>query len=222
MKDNDFLDDLYSRSAKDVPPESLDRAILKHARDNVQKGNFLMRRQWQQFLSLAAVMVLSVYIVLDVGDQSMDVEGLSLSEEASEYIEPGFNEKPVTSKKLNKELNKEISKQLSPSSNEMRAKAESFKRKEAKRMAHDELMPLSDQAVEAKEISIQGAAVQGNEEVEGIRAGHSLKASPEKMMEKVERLISEGELAQAKILLQQLSDAYPEFPVPVSIVEALK
>lgn len=188
MKDNDFLDDLYTDSAKDVPPESLDQAILKQARDNVQKDSFLMRRQWQQFLSLAAVMVLSVYVVLDVGDESMDVDGLSLSEEASEYIEPAFDEKPMASKALKKEL--------SPSGNEMRAKAESFKRKEAKRMVRDE--------------------------VDGIHAGNSLKASPEKMMEEVEKLINEGELAQAKIMFQQLSDVYPEFPIPARIVEALK
>jgi len=201
MKDNDFLDDLYSNSAKDVPPESLDQAILKHARDNVQKGNFLMRRQWQQFLSLAAVMVLSVYVVLDVGDESMDVEGLSLSEEPS------------------------------PSGNEMRAKAESFKIKEAKRIVRDELMPLSvqenvpqhaqqnsrDLAIELKEITVQGS-----EEVDGTHAGNSLKVSPEKMMEEVERLIHEGELAKAKILFQQISETYPEFPVSIRIIEALK
>lgn len=188
MKDHDFLDDLYSNSAKEVPPESLDQAILKQARDHVHNGRFLMRRQWQQFLSLAAVMVLSVYVVLDVGDQSMDVDGLSLSEEASEFIEPAFDEKPVASKAVKKEL--------SLSGNEMRAKAESFKRKEAKRMVSDE--------------------------VDGIHAGHSLKASPEKMMVEIERLINEGELAKAKILFQKLSETYPEFPVSIRIIEALK
>jgi hypothetical protein len=195
MKDNDFLDDLYSNSAKDVPPESLDQAILKHARDNVQKGNFLMRRQWQQFLSLAAVMVLSVYVVLDVGDQSRDVDGLSLSEEASEFIEP------------------------SPSGNELRAKAESFKGKEAKRMARDELMPLSVQQFSSDQVT----SVQANEQAEvGAKAEKILMARPEEMLKEIEGLINEGNLVNAKIILQQLSDTYPEYPVPTRIVDALK
>ena len=218
MKDDDFLDDLYSNSAKDVPPESLDQAILKHARDNVQKGNFLMRRQWQQFLSLAAVMVLSVYVVLDVGDQSRDVEGLSLSEEASEFIEPAFDEKPVASKELNKEP--------SPSGSEMRAKAESFKRKEAKRMIHDEMMPLNINKSISRSIdessSEQGLASPAYEEPNAVRGAESSMLSLKEMLEKLERLIAEDKQVEAKQVYDELIDLYPNEPLPISIIEAFK
>jgi hypothetical protein len=38
--DNNFLDDLYSHSAKKIPPAVLDQTILKHALDHVHKDNF--------------------------------------------------------------------------------------------------------------------------------------------------------------------------------------
>lgn len=218
MKDHDFLDDLYSNSAKEVPPESLDQAILKHARDNLQKRDFLMRRQWQQFLSLAAVMVLSVYVVLDVGDESMDVEGLSLSEEASEFIEPAFDEKPVASKALKKEL--------SLSGNEMRAKAESYKSKEAKRMTRDEMMPSSINKNISKSIdqtsSNQALVPPENKEINAVRGAEISMLSPKEMIEKIERLIAEDRHVEAKQVYDEFIDLYPNEPLPINIVEAIK
>jgi mRNA-degrading endonuclease HigB of HigAB toxin-antitoxin module len=90
--DNNFLDDLYSHSAKEIPQAVLDQTILKHAFDHVHKDNFFQRLQLQRVFSVAAVLVLSVYIVFDVGEQRIDVENFVLIEEKIRFESPAFDE----------------------------------------------------------------------------------------------------------------------------------
>jgi hypothetical protein len=89
---NDFLDDLYAKSAKELPPTALDQAIIKEAYAKVHKRDFVSRLQWQRFLSVAAVMVLSVYIFFDVGEYSMDAESFAPSEERIESGAPVYDD----------------------------------------------------------------------------------------------------------------------------------
>ena len=60
--DNKFLDELYSQSAKEVPPVELDQAIRKLAHAKVPKNDIVSLLKWERVLSVAAVMVLSIYI----------------------------------------------------------------------------------------------------------------------------------------------------------------
>jgi|GEM_PF-6722220 len=65
--EDEFLDKLYARSANEKPPADLDKKILEEAKNNRHFNLFSMTIKFQRILSVAAVMVLSVYIFFDVG-----------------------------------------------------------------------------------------------------------------------------------------------------------
>lgn len=199
--DNDFLDDLYLHSAKDVPPTALDQAILKQAHTKAHKGHFLQRLHWQQFFSVAAVMMLSVYLVLDVGDQSMDIEGLSIPRERSRFDNPALNDEQTVSK---------VNKMMAPAVDESTAVSE--------------VAAGFGKAKTAEMNSYQGTEIIESEDVEAQTSaeGERLMATPEDMIAEIERLIAEGKLAEAKQVYNELSGAYPNDPLPIEILDALK
>jgi len=65
FQDN-FLDKLYAQSANEKPPADLDKIILEEAKAKHKPPHFLVSMKLQRVLSVAAVMVLSVYIFFDV------------------------------------------------------------------------------------------------------------------------------------------------------------
>jgi hypothetical protein len=208
--DNNFLDDLYSHSAKETPPAALDQAILKQAHDNVLKRKILPRRQWQPIFSVAAVLVLSVYIVLDTGEQNLGIDDFSLSEEAIRFTAPAFNE--VQAPRIEERLLKaekakiEVKKMMN---------SDVYESSEEQSESQHESAPLSvkevsiDHGVSAQTLSTPASA----DESSIIRA--------EKMIAEIERLIAEGKLADARKIYKELSDAYPKYSVPSKIIKAL-
>ena len=73
--DDEFLDKLYKQSAIEKPPTDLDQQILELAKANHQRTRFAKTMNLQRVLSVAAVMVLSVYIFFEVGgDRPMRID----------------------------------------------------------------------------------------------------------------------------------------------------
>ena len=69
--EDELLDQLYSKSAKEQPPSHLDKKILAEAKARYQPGTLAASFKWQRILSVAAVMVLSIYVFFDVNDNRM-------------------------------------------------------------------------------------------------------------------------------------------------------
>src|SRR5258705_13570687 len=80
--DNDVARDakltaLYRETAQDMPPSALDAAILAAARREVgarpRPAGFLFTRTWRGPLSIAAVVVLSVSLVMLMREEAPDL-----------------------------------------------------------------------------------------------------------------------------------------------------
>jgi hypothetical protein len=211
--DNNFLDDLYSHSAKETPPEALDQVILKQAHDNVLKPKILPRRQWQPIFSVAAVLVLSVYIVLDTGEQNLGIDDFSLSEEAIRFTAPAFNEVQA------------------PRIEERRLKTEKAKvEAKVKKMMNSDVYESSEEQPESKHesapLSVKEISIDQEVSAQSLSTSVSADESSiihvEKMIAEIERLIAEGKLANARGIYKELSNTYPEYSVPSKIINALK
>jgi hypothetical protein len=215
--DNDFLDDLYSHSAKEIPPAVLDQAILKQAHDHVHKDNFFQRLQLQRVFSVAAVLVLSVYIVFDVGEKNMGVEDFSLTEESTS---------PIKEQRLRIEKSK-VKRIMDSSAYESTAAPEDLRNSSLRKEQFSEINSFQGEEMELEEkveieakhasrdLSVQALSIQVNDD-EGVIV------SAEKMIEEIEKRIAEDKLVDAKKTYKELSDNYPEYPVPIRIVQALK
>jgi len=64
--EGDSLDQLYSKAAKEKTPTHLDKKIMAEAKLHIKVKSFPSLFQWQRVLSVAAVMLLSIYIFFDV------------------------------------------------------------------------------------------------------------------------------------------------------------
>jgi hypothetical protein len=200
--DNNFLDDLYSHSAKEIPPAVLDQTILKHALDHVHKDNFFQRLQLQRVFSVSAVLVLSVYIVFDVGEQRIDVENFVLIEEKIRFESPAFDEEstgPIKEQGLKVEKSK-VKKMMDSSAYESTA-APDFLRKSGLRKEKS----IAINSFQSEKVEDKGVIV-----------------SAETMIEEIEKLIAADKLVDAKKTYQELSDQYPAYRVPSRIIKALK
>ena len=200
--DNDFIDDLYSHSAKEIPPAVLDQAILKQAHDHVHKDHFFKRLQLQRVFSVAAGLVLSVYIVFDAGEQSMGVEDFSLTEESIRFEFPAFDEEstgPIKEQGLKVEKIK-VKKMMDSSAYESTA-APDFLRESGLRKEKS----MAINSFQSEQVEDEGVIV-----------------SAETMIEEIEKLITADKLVDAKKTYQKLSDQYPAYRVPSRIIEALK
>jgi hypothetical protein len=200
--DNNFLDDLYSHSAKEIPPAVLDQTILKHALDHVHKDNFFQRLQLQRVFSVSAVLVLSVYIVFDVGEQRIDVENFVLIEEKIRFESPAFDEEstgPIKEQRLKVEKSK-VKKMMDSSAYESTA-APDFLRKSGLRKEKS----IAINSFQSEKVEDKGVIV-----------------SAETMIEEIEKLIAADKLVDAKKTYQELSDQYPAYRVPSRIIKALK
>ena len=225
--DNDFLDDLYSNSAKEVPPIELDQTILKQAHDNVHKRSFVWRSQWQQLFSVAAVMVLSVYFVFDVGDQSLNVEDFSHAEEPALLMKE--QRLKAESSKAKKVMNTAIYESNSSSDDLNISGKEAFlipKNSSSEVFSNE----IKEQPVEINSYKFEEKR-EIKREIKSVRRAlsapvsddaESLVATADEMLEEMERLITEGKLVEAKEIYEELSDTYPKYQVPIRIVEALK
>lgn len=225
--DNDFLDDLYAHSAKEAPPVALDEVILKQARDNMHKRNFVSRSQWQQLFSVAAVIVLSVYFVFDMGDQSLDMSDFSHAEERTRFSDPVFETEhaprmkeprlKVEKSKAKEDMGSTVYESNSISDDSSISGSQSVR---IPKSSSSEAFSYSTKGksieIETKEISIDKALpVTVNDDAE------SLMATADEMVEEIEKLMAEGKLVAAKEIYNELSDTYPKYPVPIRIVEAL-
>jgi hypothetical protein len=205
--DNNFLDDLYSHSAKEIPPAVLDQTILKHALDHVHKDNFfqrlqLQRLQLQRVFSVAAVLVLSVYIVFDVGEQRIDVENFVLIEEKIRFESPAFDEEstgPIKEQRLKVEKSK-VKKMMDSSAYESTAAPDFLRKSGLRKEKSIEINSFQSEKVEDKGVIV----------------------SAETMIEEIEKLIAADKLVDAKKTYQELSDQYPAYRVPSRIIKALK
>jgi hypothetical protein len=200
--DNDFIDDLYAHSAKEIPPALLDQAILKHALDHVHKDNFFQRLQLQRVFSVAAVLVLSVYIVFDVGEQRLGIEGFLRTEEKIRFESPAFYEEstgPTEEQRLKVEKSK-VKKTMDAPAYESTAAPDDLRKSGLKKEQSIAIYSFQSEQVKDKGVIV----------------------SVETMIEEIEKLIAADKLEDAKKAYQELSAHYPEYRVPSRIIKALK
>ena len=72
-KDDDWLDQLYARSATEQPPPDLDQRILAAARQHHPSAQASSVFKWQRLVSFAAVLVLTIGVFFEV-DRSFEVD----------------------------------------------------------------------------------------------------------------------------------------------------
>jgi hypothetical protein len=232
--DNDFLDELYAQSAKEVPPKALDQAILKQAHATAPKPDRVSLFQWQRFLSVAAVMVLSVYIFFDVGGYSMDAEVFSPTEERIRSEAPVFDEGPASRSQeqgLKAEKSK-AKKMTAPALNESTTAAEltSAPSELSDSIGEQKFMSKSEEETDVihlkndvvRSLNKQQVTVEQASSASASNTGESSMLDAEKMLREIECLMAASNLVDAKKIYQRLSDLYPEYPVPNEIVTAFK
>jgi hypothetical protein len=221
--DNDFLDDLYLHSAKEAPPAALDQAILKQAHNKVHQGKFFPRYQWQQIFSVAAVLVLSVFIVLDSADQGLAIDDFSLTEEQAPRMEEQY---------LKTEKSK-VTTMMDSAARESTAESDELSMSGLKKQHTSEINASQSEKnaleVETKQVSRNLSAPSSIKEITSdetlsahASADESLIATPEKMIAEIEKLIAEGKLIEANQRYKEFSAEYPSYLIAIEIVEALK
>ena len=232
--DNQILDELYVQTAKELPPLSLDQKILQQAKEASPKRELGALLQWQRYLSVAAVMVLSIYIFFDVGENSMESEIFSAP---SENIEADMREeehatrmKDQSQKAAKSKAKKLKIPEASLSIKEAEASAELSQFGDAldeqglsvnseKRQALKQDKPIN-KTVKPLVIK-QGSANQAIISKQSAELGR-LMTEPEKMLKQIKHLIALDQLVEAKAVYQTLAESYPEYPVPIEVIEVLK
>ena len=232
---HDFLRDLYAQTQKhEAPPVDLDQKILALAREQAPSNNKTALRQWQQALSVAAVMVLSVYIFFDVGEQSMNTERFMPQLDDSQLEATPFNQnslptkqKPIQALKNTKE--KKVLSETSENTSEdlldsrQKASSELIKKQAVQSKRHQ-------REASSKMINHFAAPSAKQEVVESVADTFSLESKddalsefdPEVLLQEIKQLIADDKLLEAKRLYQQLSAMHPNYPVPRELIKVLQ
>ena len=207
----DKLDELYALTKNETPPAELDLKILAEARASVPAQRSASFYTWQRIMSVAAVMVFSVYIFFDVRDlkqsemtDDMAVPQLSLP--AKKSAERAFSSSESSSESR-PELKEEMVLEM-----EMQAgDVEAFS-------AMPELAspPVAkDQQEEAKRLSRAKEKQKAVMEDDGA-------SSPEAMLLQIRARLEAGEVEQAQALLDNLKAKYPGLDIPEDILSMLE
>jgi hypothetical protein len=216
--EDDFLTVLYQQTATEKPPVDLDQQILALAKANHQRTRFAMTMNVQRVLSVAAVMVLSVYIFFEVGGD----RHMSIDEDFMYPQKSNLRSTPAAQQAESLDMRDEV-----------HAKKQ-FKNKKAKKsveraMADYETDAISEIAVEAQEQSESDMLGPSAEFLpapklmrQKLKAERALEpANAEAMLKEIEQLLASGKLARATRVYGQLKIFFPDYPVPVFISDVI-
>lgn len=237
-----FLDELYAQTSNEVPPEFLDQAIIKQAHAKVSKRDVASHIHWQRYLSVAAVMILSIYIFLDVGEFSRDSELYSPSENragSAAPVEDGMMKSDHQAQRL-KEMVSKSKKMFSPALVEVASDSEALSARSfgqnTDSATSDSLNLLEEPVIEMSNID-HVEPEKGSEKADfakprnipakslsqlSIEGYEAQSLAPEIMISKIEELIAEGDLTGAKVYYKSLTELHPDYSVPKEIIKTLK
>lgn len=208
--DDDFLNRLYKQTATEKPPEYLDKTILALAKANHPPSRFAKMMNLQRVLSVAAVMVLSVYVFFEVDkEQPIQMEqdmffpsqnmlrsapspSSSSSSRNSSSPTPPYSVQETDSFELN---------EAAPVMEQLKMKqAKKSSKKESAYFMADEISELAAQEASQDDLAV----VTANE-----------------MLEEITQLLASGKKAEATELYKRFKKVFPQYPVPQGIVEAI-
>jgi hypothetical protein len=228
--DDEFLDTLYKQSALEKPPADVDKQILALAKTNHQRNRFAMTMNLQRVLSVAAVMVLSVYIFFEVGGDRptrMDEEFLypdkSILRSSPSATQPENVDMSGKDQAIKQFKNKEAKKSAERAMVEYENNAIGELAAEAQEQSESDMSGLSD--VVSSEPSVELSATPSSAPSSApvlmrqkLKAEQALEpANAEAMLKEIEQLLASGKLEQAKLVYGQFKLLFPEHPVPVFI-----
>lgn len=206
--DKDFLDKLYAQSAIEQPPAELDKHILDLAKAQHQRRGFADALRWQRILSVAAVMVLSVYIFFDISQDHpavMDETALP----AQRSLLKSSPSAPQQEQQENQEAQE--SKEALPSVLPYTPPKETLKQKAAKQAAE----PVLDHyaADEISELSASPAYLSDA----AVAEKEALAPTADTMLKEIEQLLTDQKQEEAQTRYAAFKQLYPEYPVPEAI-----
>tara|TARA_R110001592_G_scaffold116214_1_gene317411 strand:+ start:514 stop:1179 length:666 start_codon:yes stop_codon:yes gene_type:complete len=210
--EDDFLSKLYKQSAIEKPPVELDKQILELAKANHQRQRFAMSMNLQRVLSVAAVMVLSVYIFFDVSNDRS-----SMMEE--DYLYPP--QKNLKSAQPAPQLERlEMKDEAQMMQEKIKKEAKKSAGKEKMQYMADDISELASEAPEQQESdTIELSAPQLTQQK--FKAERSLETTKaEDMLKEIRELLASGKTKEAKQVYGQFTLLFPEYPVPAFISDA--
>lgn len=216
--DQDFLDKLYAQSAKEQPPADLDKRILEQAKARHQHKGFASTLHWQRWVSVAAVMVLSMYIFFDVRhDRPTTIDEAGLPPQKSLL-------KPAPSAPTSEHLERtEEGPSLAPTRQLKQKAAMQAVEPAFENYAADELNESGSEREIQTESQFPASQLSSSPNLRSEAAkAEQAQESPQAdaMLEEIARLLSVEKQEEAKRLYEQFNKRFPDYPVPELIREA--
>lgn len=202
--DDDFLNELYKQTADERPPTELDKNILILAKAKHQQNRFAKTMNLQRILSVAAVMVLSVYIFFEV-DQNHP-------EKISQEL---FHSPQKASKSASLDA---INNSAEIKQNKMKHAKKLSERESPELMASD-ISELASQEANTSSLSARPSMTRVEEELQRKLADHS--PNSEDLFKEIEALLASGKLGEAKLAYQTFKVLFPKYNVPKAVSEIL-
>lgn len=212
--EKDFLNELYQQSALEKPPAQLDKKILELAKANHERNRFAMTMNLQRVLSVAAVMVLSVYIFFEVGgDHSSMLD--------ENFIYP--QQKQIESSQPVQQLKRlEVNDEVQAMQGMMKKEAKRSAAKEKMNYMSDQISELASEAPPSLESDMTELSspqlIQQKSKTDRTLA----TSKAEDMLQEIRMLLASGKVQEATILYGQLKRLFPEYPVPKVISDAIE
>ena len=210
--EQDFLAKLYAQSAQEQPPAELDKRILQQAKAQHTHKRFARTLRWQRFVSVAAVMVLCVYIFFDMRHQHpvlMEEQILPQQKslpEASPSAAPGEQLEPSEEQPAiapTRQLKEQAAKRAAEPTLDDYA-ADEIRDSNTLPAGQDETPLPASQLFSSPEISAaKGMTTETNETI-----------SPDNLLNQITQLLKDGKQAEAEAFFIQLKEQFPDYPVP--------
>jgi hypothetical protein len=214
----DKLDELYALTKNETPPAELDLKILAKARARVPAQRSASIYTWQRIMSVAAVMVFSVYIFFDVRDLKQteitdDMAVPQLAVPAKKSVERAFSGSELSSE-TSSERRPELKEEMALETEMQADSVEAFS-------AMPELAspPVANDKPEPTKAK-QQAKTNATERSKSVE--EDVASSPEAMLLQIRARLDAGEVEQAQTLLDKLKSKYPGLDIPEDILAMLE
>lgn len=242
---DDFLDKLYAQKKHEQPPSELDEQIRARALEHVDVSRPSSLFKWQRVLSVAAVMVLSVYLFFDVNDFRREEASEALMDDYNLVVPSMRGVQNPSSANDSRELDparpsvlmaehglsesasalpdelsskgSEIAPRLNSQQFAVSSEAEPLERSRAKQEG-DLISELV--ARESREVTSKKSSLNKSQAIAEALSGNAHSA--ESTLADIERHLAKGEIDSAGDLYQVLKERFPGFEVPDSVVESLR
>lgn len=216
--DEDFLDKIYAQSAKEQPPAELDKQILELAKNQVLHKPPASFQHWQRLASLAAVMVLSVYLFFDVRHERQHL----LEEAWHPAHRSALEHAPSSPEAASPELSEAESKGAPQKAlKQKQATSDAYPAMESSNMdAFTDAMPKVMEQTEHKRslrMQSQPDAAEALFETEQIKPSDAA----ESMLREITLLLAAGKQEDAKTLYLDFKQRFPDYPVADQITQVL-